>query len=31
MKEDGFLESDGNQVKHLRAHGRIRIPRGMNK
>ena len=31
MKETGFLETDGNQVKHVRAHGKIRIPRGMNK
>ena len=31
MKEKGLLETDGNQVKHCREHGPIKIPRGMKK
>merc|ERR1712166_171741 len=29
MKANGLLESDGNQVKHCREHGPLKIPRGM--
>ena len=29
MKAENLLETDGNQVKHLRQHGPLKIPRGM--